>query len=154
MFTNNHLLKNIAIFFLFIFIYSCQLKEPIKSHGIMYLENRSKKLNVNISNKNDVIKIFGQPHIKDEDNDETWIYFERLLSKGKFHKLGQHVLRENNVLVLYFNKYGIISEKRFIAKNEMNKLKFSDKTTENELSKKSFVEKFLNSVKSKMYGNK
>ena len=154
MFINNHLLKNIAIFFLFIFIYSCQLKEPIKSHGIMYLENRSNKLNVNISNKNDVIKIIGQPHIKDEDNDETWIYFERLLSKGKFHKLGQHVLKENNVLVLYFNKYGVISEKRFIAKNEMNKLKFSDKTTENELSKKSFVEKFLNSIKSKMYGNK
>ena len=154
MFIDNHLLKNITIFFLFIFIYSCQLKEPIKSHGIMYLENRSKKLNVNISNKNDVIIIFGQPHIKDEDNDETWIYFERLLSKGKFHKLGQHVLKENNVLVLNFNKYGVISEKRFIAKNEMNKLKFSDKTTENELSKKSFVEKFLNSIKTKMYGNK
>ena len=154
MFINNHLLKNIAIFFLFIFIYSCQLKEPIKSHGIMYLENRSKKLNVNISNKNDVIKIFGQPHIKDEDNDETWIYFERLLSKGKFHKLGQHVLKENNVLVLNFNKYGVIAKKRFIGKDEMNKLKFSNMATENELSKKSFVEKFLNSIKAKMYGNR
>ena len=154
MFINNHLLKNIAIFFLFIFIYSCQLKEPIKSHGIMYLENRSKKLNVNISNKNDVIKIFGQPHIKDKDNDETWIYFERLLSKGKFHKLGQHVLKENNVLVLNFNKYGVIAKKRFIGKDEMNKLKFSNMATENELSKKSFVEKFLNSIKAKMYGNR
>ena len=120
----------------------------------MYLENRSKKLNVNVSNKNDVIKIFGQPHIKDEENDETWIYFERLLSKGRFHKLGQHVLKENNVLVLNFNKYGVMSEKRFIAKNEMNKLKFSDRATENELTKKSFVEKFLNSIKTKMYGNK
>ena len=154
MFINNHLLKNIAIFFLFIFIYSCQLKEPIKSHGIMYLENRSKKLNVNVSNKNDVIKIFGQPHIKDKDNDETWIYFERLLSKGKFHKLGQHVLKENNVLVLNFNKYGVIAKKRFIGKDEMNKLKFSNMATENELSKKSFVEKFLNSIKAKMYGNR
>ena len=120
----------------------------------MYLENRSKKLDVNVSNKNDVIKIFGRPHIKDEETNETWIYFERLLSKGKFHKLGQHVLKENNVLVLNFNKYGVISEKKFIAKDEMNKLKFSNMTTENELNKQSFVEKFLNSIKAKMYGNK
>jgi outer membrane protein assembly factor BamE (lipoprotein component of BamABCDE complex) len=154
MFINNHILKNLAIFFLFIFISNCQLKEPIKSHGIMYLENRSKKLDVNISNKNDVIKIFGRPHIKDEESVETWIYFERLLSKGKFHKLGQHVLKENNVLVLNFNKYGVIAKKRFIGKDEMNKLKFSNMATENELSKKSFVEKFLNSIKAKMYGNR
>jgi hypothetical protein len=36
----------------------------------------------------------------------------------------------------------------------MNKLKFSNMATENELSKKSFVEKFLNSIKAKMYGNR
>ena len=129
----------------------CQLKDPLKPHGIMYLENRSNELNVKKSNKNDVIKILGRPHIEDLDIDETWIYFERILTKGKFHKLGQHVLKENNVLVLIFDKYGVLSNKNFINKEEMNKLKFSSSTTENILTEKSFVEKFLQSVKQKMY---
>ncbi len=129
----------------------CQLKDPLKPHGIMYLENRSNELNVKKSNKNDVIKVLGRPHIEDLDIDETWIYFERILTKGKFHKLGQHVLKENNVLVLIFDKYGVLSNKNFIDKEEMNKLKFSSSTTENVLTKKSFVEKFLQSVKQKMY---
>tara|TARA_B100000941_G_C28397032_1_gene495935 strand:- start:302 stop:751 length:450 start_codon:yes stop_codon:yes gene_type:complete len=147
MFFKNH----IIIIFLFIFMTGCQLKDPLKPHGIMYLENRSNELNVKKSNKNDVIKILGRPHIEDLDIDETWIYFERILTKGKFHKLGQHVLKENNVLVLIFDKYGVLSNKNFIDKEEMNKLKFSSSTTENILTKKSFVEKFLQSVKQKMY---
>ena len=117
----------------------------------MYLENRSNELNVKKSNKNDVIKIIGRPHIQDSDIDETWIYFERILSKGKFHKLGQHVLKENNVLVLVFDKYGVLLNKNFISKEEMNNLKFSNSSTENVLTEKSFVQKFLQSVKQKMY---
>ena len=147
MFFKNH----IFIIFLFIIITSCQLKDPLKPHGIMYLENRSNELNVKKSNKNDVIKIIGRPHIQDSDIDETWIYFERILSKGKFHKLGQHVLKENNVLVLVFDKYGVLLNKNFISKEEMNNLKFSNSSTENVLTEKSFVQKFLQSVKQKMY---
>ena len=147
MFFKNHTL----IIFFFIFITGCQLKDPLKPHGIMYLENRSNELYVKKSNKNDVIKIFGRPHIKDRDKFETWIYFERILSKGKFHKLGQHVLKENNVLVLDFDKYGVLLNKDFIDKEEMNKLKFSNLSTENILTKKSFVQKFLQSVRQKMY---
>ena len=142
---------HIFLFFLFIFISGCQLKEPLKPHGIMYLENRSNELNISKSNKNDVIKIIGRPHIKDNQSDETWIYFERILSKGKFHKLGQHVLKENNVLVLIFDKYGVLTSKDFLDKEEMNDLKFSTSSTENILTGKSFVQRFLQSVKQKMY---
>ena len=62
-------------------------------------------------------------------------------AKGKFHKLGQHVLKDNNVLVLDFDKYGILRNKEFLTKNDIKKIKFIDKTTENDLSKKSFVRK-------------
>ena len=39
-------------------------------------------------------------------------------------------------------------------KNDKKKLEFSKRETENELTQKSFVEKFLSSVKSKMYSNR
>ena len=44
-------------------------------------------------------------------------------------------------------------KKFFYEKNSFNKIKFAEKKTENNLSKRSFVESFLQSVKNKMYGN-
>ena len=48
----------------------CQLKEPQQNHGILFLENRSAKIKIDVSNQNDVIKIIGQPHSK-SINDEN-----------------------------------------------------------------------------------
>ncbi len=149
-FENKIHIKKLVIFF-FIYITGCQLEDPLKPHGIIYLENRSNKLELKKTNKNDVISIFGRPHIKNDEQNETWIYMERVLTKGKFHKLGQHVLLNNNVLVLNFDKYGVLNNKRLIKKDDMKKLKFSSKTTENSLTQKSFIENFLQSIKQKMY---
>ena len=144
----------IFLFITFLILLGCQLQEPAKNHGILFLDNRSKKLTINKSNKNDVIKILGQPHSKTFDQDDTWIYIERTLTKGKYHKLGRHELKTNNTLILSFDKYGILENKDFYNKEDINKIKFSKKTTSNDLSKKSFVESFLQSVKKKMYGNR
>ena len=146
-------IKILLISILFI-LNGCQLQEPYKNHGIIFLENRSKKLVLNSSNKNDVINLIGQPHSKSFNNDNEWIYLERILTKGEFHKLGQNILKANNVLVLNFDKYGILEKKTLLDKNDKNKLTFSKKITKNELSQKSFIEKFFSSLKAKMYGTK
>ena len=143
-------LRNI-LFFIFFILLGCQLQEPSKNHGILFLDNRSDKLTINKTNKNDVIKILGQPHVKTFDENDVWIYIERTLSKGKYHKLGRHELKTNNTLILNFDKYGVLKSKDFYDKNNINEVKFSKKTTENNLTKKSFVENFLQSVKKKMY---
>ena len=148
----NHFVR--LFVFLFIILTACQLQEPTKNHGIVFLENRSNQLTINKSNKNDVIKIIGQPHSKSINDDDIWIYVERTLTKGKYHKLGQHVLKKNNTLVLKFDKFGILKDKKIYNKDNTNKIAFSEKKTKNELSKKSFVESFLSSVKQKMYGNR
>ncbi len=152
-FNFKHHLRN-TLFSIFFILLGCQLQEPVKNHGILFLDNRSEKLAINKSNKNDVIKILGQPHAKTFDEEDLWIYIERTLTKGKYHKLGRHELKTNNTLVLNFDKYGILKSKDFYDKNNINKIKFSKKTTENNLSKRSFVESFLQSVKKKMYGSR
>ena len=146
-----HFLK---IFTFTLILQGCQLNDAENKHGIVFLENRSQKLTINISNRNDVVRIIGQPHSKGINNNKDWIYIERVFEKGKFYKLGQNVLKTNNVLVLTFDKYGVLKQKRFLSKKDLNKLSFSKEITENNLAKKSFVEKFLNSIKAKMYGNK
>jgi outer membrane protein assembly factor BamE (lipoprotein component of BamABCDE complex) len=140
----------IKIFILFIILSACQLQEPTKNHGILFLENRSNKLIVGKSNQNDVLKIIGQPHSKSINDENTWLYLERVLTKGKYHKLGQHVLKTNNTLILTFNNYGILKSKDIKDIKDTKKVQFTDKKTKNELRRKSFVEKFLSSVKEKM----
>ena len=140
----------ILLILLFI-LSSCQLQESAKNHGILFLENRSNKLVINKSNKNDVIDIIGEPHSKSFTSEDKWIYVERTLTKGKYHKLGRHSLKTNNILVLDFDRYGILKEKKLFNKNDISKMSFSKNTTENELAKRSFVENFLQSIKEKMY---
>ena len=106
------------------------------------------------TNINDVIKIVGFPHSKSIDNPNEWYYFERVLTKGAYHKLGKNILKKNNVLVLNFDRYGILKSKKLLDLDDNKKIKFSEKTTVNEIRQKSPVEKFLNSVKQKMYGNR
>ena len=147
----NHL-KNILLLSFFILI-GCQLQDPAKNHGILFLENRSNKLTLNETNQNDVLSIVGQPHSKSINDENTWIYLERTLTKGKYHKLGKHVLKTNNALVLVFDKYGVLRKKKLYNKNDIQKIAFSEKKTENKLTQKSFIQTFLASVKQKMYGN-
>ena len=68
--------------------------------------------------------------------------------------MGQNVLKTNNVLVIKFDKYGILKDKKLLNKTNKNKVNFSKNKTENELSQKSFVERFLSSVREKMYRNR
>ena len=146
--------KVILILFLLLFLNSCKLQEPYNNHGIVNLDKRADLIQVNKSNVNDVVKIIGQPHTISIENDKEWIYFERILSKGEFHKLGQNILKTNNILLLEFDRFWIVQDKQLIGKDAKNKLTFSNDITENKLSQKSFVQKFLSSLRSKMYGRK
>ena len=146
--------QNLIYISLFFILSNCQLKEPIKGHGINFLENRSKKITLNKSNKNDVINILGNPHTKSIDDDNLWFYFDRKLSGTSIVKFGDMSLLENNVLVLNFDKYGVVSQKEFFSKEDMKKIKYSQMKTENPVSKQSFVSTFLQSVKQKMYGKR
>ena len=143
--------KNLLLIFIFFILYNCQLQEPTKNHGILFLKNRADKLAVNKSNKNDVIQTIGQPNSKSISDEDNWIYIERVLTKGEFHKLGQNILKTNNILILTFDKYGVLKKKDFLDKNSKKKINFSENQTINDISQKSFVEKFLQSLKSKMY---
>ena len=88
---------NFFLLFTFIFLLNCQLQEPTKNHGILFLENRSNQLKVKGNNKTDVLKLIGNPHTKSISNEDSWIYIERVLTKGTFHKLGQNIVKTNKI---------------------------------------------------------
>ena len=107
--------KNIYLLgFFLLFIFGCQQKEVIKTHGVAYLKKREKLIIVNESNKNDTVFILGQPSTKGMVDDNLWIYIERTRTRGKLLKFGRNYLKKNNVLVLEFDKYGILKKKRVL----------------------------------------
>ena len=132
------------------FITACQLKEVKKTHGIAYLEKREKLIVVNKSNKNDTINVLGQPSTKGMTDDNLWIYIERTTTRGSLFMLGRSYLKKNNVLVLEFDKYGILTKKEFYNKKKMKKISFAKDVTVNEIRKENFIEGFLSSVRQKM----
>ena len=146
-------MKKILLLFLTLSIFcltACQRQEVIKTHGISYLEKREKLVSIKLSNKNDVVKLLGHPSSTGMTNNNTWIYIERTRTRGKFLKLGRNYLKKNNVLVLEFDKYGIVSKKEFFDKEHMKKVKFAKVITENDLRKENFVYSFLSSIRQKM----
>jgi len=143
--------KNSYLLFIIIFFtIGCQRNEVIKTHGISYLEKREKLIVVYKSNKNDTIKIFGQPATKGMTDNNLWIYIERTKTRGKLLKLGRNYLKKNNVLVLEFDKYGILVKKEFYKKENMKDVKFTKNITENEIRKENFIHSFLSSIRQKM----
>ena len=143
-------LKICIITISYFFLANCQLNDPAKTHGINFLENREKVLVIGKSNINDVSKLIGNPHATSLTNENKWFYFERTISKGKYHKIGRNILIENNALALTFDKFGVLKEKKIYDKSAMNKVTYSKQITQNTVTQDSFVSKFLSSMKQKM----
>ena len=134
-------------------MFNCQNNKVVKSHGIIFLEKREMLIKTNISNKNDVINVLGQPHVRSIKDNNTWFYIERTKIRGGVHKLGKDVLLNNNVLVVKFNKLGVLEEKLFYDKKKMNNHSFSKEVTDNVVTRGSFLDSFLSSLRNKMRAN-
>ncbi len=76
------------------------------------------------------------------------------MSSNSIINLKTNKLLENNVLVIGFNNRGIVDSKKFFTKSDMKKMSYVEKKTQNPVSSQSFVTKFLQSVKQKMYGKR
>ena len=145
------MIKNVYLLVIILFfITACKQNEVIKTHGIAYLDKREKLIIVNKSNKNDTINLLGQPSTKGMTDDNLWIYIEITITRGKLLKLGRNYIKKNNVLVLEFDKYGILKKKEFYDKEKMKKVDFAKNITENDIRKQNFIYSFLSSIRQKM----
>ena len=64
----------------------------VKHHGVHFLDKKQQKLEINTTNKNDIIKLLGEPSTKSSFDNDVWIYIERKISTGSIFKLGKEKL--------------------------------------------------------------
>ena len=117
-------------------------------HGVYFLEKKMKKIQVNATNKNDLVSIFGEPSTRSTFDNDVWIYIERKITNTHF--LGRRELVVNNVLVLEIDDLGLLAKIDFYNINDMNKIDFDKDVTNINYRKRNFVYDFLSSMRQKI----
>ena len=72
----------------------------VKHHGVHFLEKKQLNIIEKESNKNDIVKLLGQPSTKSKFDNDVWIYIERKQTQSKITNLGQMKKFKNDILVL------------------------------------------------------
>ncbi len=140
----------IFIIILAIFLTSCKLNKVVNHHGIHNLEAKSQELLINQTNINQIKSLLGPPSSTSYFDEDILIYLERKTSNSKLLKLGKKKLIASNVLLLEVNNRGILINKEFLDQDDLNKLKFTNKTTKTIADQESFVSRALSGVITKI----
>jgi outer membrane protein assembly factor BamE (lipoprotein component of BamABCDE complex) len=143
-------MKKFFIAFLIILLANCSLNKVVQHHGVHNLDKKHLKLKINQSNKNDIIKLIGPPSTKSTFDNDIYIYIEKKTSSSKLSKLGKKKLITNNVLILELDKRGLLKDKKFYDKQDMQNIEFEENITETDYTKRSFVYNFLSSLRQKI----
>ena len=143
-------MNKLYIFFLFLILSNCSFKPVVKHHGVHFLEKKQNSLTINKSNKNDIQKILGNPSTTSKFDNDVWIYIERKQTQSKIKNLGRMKIYKNDILVLELDRFGILKKKEFYNKDDMEKIKIAEATTESGFQKNTFIYDFMSSMRQKI----
>jgi outer membrane protein assembly factor BamE (lipoprotein component of BamABCDE complex) len=144
------MIKILYIIFLSLIVSNCSFKKVVKHHGVPFLEKKQKLLVVNTTNKNDIIKILGNPSTTSKFDNDVWIYIERKQTQSKLKNLGRMKIYKNDVLVLEVDDYGILKKKEFFNKDDMQNIKVVEAKTQEGFKRNSFIYNFMSSMRQKI----
>tara|TARA_B100000674_G_scaffold448198_1_gene416402 strand:+ start:447 stop:932 length:486 start_codon:yes stop_codon:yes gene_type:complete len=144
------MIKILYIIIISFIVTNCSFKPVVKHHGVPFLEKKQASLIVNNTNKNDIKKILGNPSTQSKFDNDVWIYIERKQTQSKLSNLGKMKIFKNDVLVLEIDDYGILKDKKFYNKDDMQKIKIVKTTTGAIFKKNSFIYDFMSSMRQKI----
>ena len=144
------MLKILYIIFFALVASNCSFKKVVKHHGVSFLEKKQKNLVINVSNKNEIIDLLGNPSTRSKFNNDVWIYIERKQTQSRLKNLGRMKVYKNDVLVLEIDNYGILKKKDFYDLKDMKKINIVKETTQGNFTKNSFIYDFMSSMRQKI----
>ena len=142
-------MKNISLIFLFFFTINCSFNNVSNTHGFRFLENKTNKIVINKTNKNDVKKLIGPPSSVSNFND-IWLYIERKKTNQSIYKLGKKKISKNNILILEFDTMGLVASKKFLKLEDMNDIKIAEKMTNKKFKNDNKLYNALSTLRNKL----
>jgi outer membrane protein assembly factor BamE (lipoprotein component of BamABCDE complex) len=125
----------IFLIILFIIASGCKANKVSKNHGFISLETKFEKIQINKTNKNDLIKTIGHPSSISEFDENKWFYIERKKTNQSLFKLD--------------NK-GLVENKKLIDLNNMNDVKYVKKITQKEFDQDNTIYNIFSSLREKI----
>lgn len=142
-------MKNIIYILVFFLTLNCSINKVSNTHGFRLIEQKYDNIKLNKSNKNDIRKLLG-PASSISKFEDKWFYIERKKTNQSLIKLGKKKIDKNNILILEFNKMGLVSKKQLLDLNDMNDIKIAEKKTEKKFSQDNFVYNILTTIREKI----
>ena len=138
------------ILIIFIFIINCSANKLSNFHGSKSLEKKFSSIEKNKTNKNDLVKIIGQPSTISDFNTNKWFYIERLKKNQSLLKLGRQKIKKNNILIVEFDNKGILKTKKLLNLNDMKNIKYLEEITEKEFEQDNIIYNVFTSLREKI----
>ena len=129
---------------------NCSMKKVVNHHGVPSLEKKQNNLQINKTNKNDIIKILGKPSTTSKFDNDIWIYIESKQTQSELKNFGKMKIYKNDVLVLEIDEYGLLKKKDFYNQTDMNNIIVAKDTTGKKFRKNSFLYDFFSSMRQKI----
>ena len=142
-------MKLFILLTLFFFTLNCSINKVSNLHGFRFIDTKYKEIKINKTNKNDVRKIIGPPSSISKFND-VWFYIERKKTNQSLFKLGEKKLAKNNILIIEFDKMGLVSNKELLNLDDMNDLKRAELKTIKKFDQDNFVSNLLSTLREKI----
>ena len=144
------MIKILYIILISLIVSNCSFKKVVKHHGVPFLEKKQQSLIINKANKNDIIKVLGNPSTTSKFNNDVWIYIERKQTQSKLKNFGKMKIFKNDTLVLELDSYGVLKKKDFYNINDFEDIKISKDITGSKFRKNKFIYDFLSSMRQKI----
>ena len=142
-------MKKFNYIFIFFFILNCTSNKASNNHGFRFIQTKYDKIIVNKTNKNDVKSLIGPPSTK-SDFEDLWFYIERKKTNQSLLKLGKKKISKNDILLIKFNKVGLVSDKKLLNLKDMNDLKIVEKITEKKYNQNNLVYDIFTTLREKI----
>ena len=138
------------IILIFIFILNCSGNKVTNYHGTKLLNNKYEMIEVNVTNKNDLIKILGAPSTTSDFDKNIWFYFERLKTNQSLIKLGAQKIKRNNILIVKLDNKGVLKSKELLDLNDMNDIKYIKTVTTKEFENNNLLYGIFSTLREKI----
>ncbi len=142
-------MKLLSLFFIFLFTLNCSINKVSNTHGFRLIENKYNKVILNKSNKNDVRKLIGPPSSISKFQD-IWFYIEREKTNQSIFKIGKKKISSNNIILIEFNKLGIVSNKKLLNLNDLNDIDIEEAKTRKKFSQDNRLYNILSTLREKI----
>ncbi len=142
-------MRLIFLFIIFFLTLNCSINKVSNLHGFRFIETKFEKIIINKTNKNDVRKIIGPPSSVSKF-DDIWFYIERKKTNQTLLKLGKKKLAKNNILIIEFNKMGMVLNKELLNLDNMNDIKKAEVTTNKKFDQDNVLSDILSTLREKI----